>query len=107
MAAIFFMIGFVIIICGIIIDVVEYDTLYCTKYQHVPKCIVFIGMAIFIISFCILIANRNYKEYRTYNNPTIEDVNKGNASVDSIGVINNNVQYELNWIGDKTGKREQ
>lgn len=73
----------------------------------IKVCFKFILPVFSISLFCgiILALHYNTKYYRYYNKPTIEDVNRGNASIDSIGIINNNVQYELNWIGDKTGKR--
>lgn len=48
--------------------------------------------------------------YRELNKPTIEDVTNGYAKIDTITIIRNGEQheeYEILWIGNKKGKREQ
>lgn len=101
----------ILIVIGFIGALITFIVIYANiDNDKVMKiCCKFILPVFSITAFCgiILSLHYNIKYYRYHNKPIIEDVNRGNASIDSIGVINNNVQYELNWIGDKTGKREQ
>lgn len=49
-------------------------------------------------------------KYRELNKPSIEDVSNGYAKVDTITIIRNGEQheeYEILWIGNQKGKREQ
>lgn len=45
--------------------------------------------------------------YRQTMSPNLDAINKGYASIDSVGVINGITQYEVHWIGPQTGPREQ
>lgn len=49
-------------------------------------------------------------KYRELNKPTIEDVANGYAKIDTITIIRNGEQqekYEIVWVGNQSGKREQ
>lgn len=81
----------------------------CNKNGNEAPIIWIGGMLATILVFVGFIAftSPNSRYYRQTTNPNLNDINKGYASIDSVGVINGITQYEINWIGPQTGPREQ
>lgn len=65
-----------------------------------------ITAALILMGF-ICFTSPSSMHYRQTVRPSLDDINDGYASIDSVGVINGITQYEIHWIGSQTGKREQ
>lgn len=107
-----------LIICAVIWFVGLYMTLFLSDKIFYNKKwwfpLLFVLLVVFdvacMVGLCYSMYYYDTIKYREWHNPIMEDVSNGYAKVDTITIIRNGEQheeYEILWIGNQKGKREQ